>query len=108
MIMDTFEQKMEAMMKMPPDEQAKMVENLRSRCQCPGCPSYNDCAKNAGESLFCSTGKSFMCISNEAGCVCPTCPVAADMGLKYNYFCTRGAEKALRYEHTVWGASLVK
>jgi hypothetical protein len=106
--MDTFQQHMEAMKKMPAKERESAVADLKSRCTCPGCPSFNDCAKNAKELLFCATGKSFMCITEERGCICPTCPVANDLGLKYQFFCTRGSEKAQRFEHTVWGASLVK
>jgi hypothetical protein len=106
--MDKFEEKMKAMMEMPPEERAKAVENLKARCPCPTCSSYNDCAKNAAETLFCSTGKSFMCISDEKGCICPKCPIYEEMGLKYTFFCTRGAEKAQRYEHTLWGATIAK
>ena len=106
--MSRFEEKQKAMQQMPPEELAQMMENLKARCPCPTCPSYNDCAKNAGETLFCATGKSFMCISEEKGCICPKCPIAEELGLRHSYFCTRGSEKAQRYEHTLWGATLVR
>jgi len=106
--MDKYREKMEAMMKMSPEEMKKAMENLKSLCICPTCPTHNACAKKAGEMVFCVTGKSFMCISYEKGCECPKCPVTAELGLHYTNFCTRGEEKAQRFEHTVWGSSLVK
>ncbi|TAJ45598.1 DUF2769 domain-containing protein [Methanofollis fontis] len=105
--MDTFESKVHAMKEMPPAEQKAMVDRLKSMCTCASCPSYTSCAKNGNELIFCATGKSFMCIPTEKGCICPTCPVAAEMGLKYSFFCTRGAEKAQRYEHALWGTKMV-
>ena len=65
-------------------------------------------AKNAKEMLFCWNGKSFMCISFEKKCLCPTCPVTGDLGLKKQSFCTRGSEKAQRYEHTLWGTKVIE
>ncbi|HUU74762.1 MAG TPA: DUF2769 domain-containing protein [Methanoregulaceae archaeon] len=106
--MSKFEENMQAMAKMSKEEQEKKIEMLKGMCQCPTCPSYNTCAKNSKEILFCSTGKSFMCISEEKGCVCPTCPVAPQIGLKYTFFCTRGAEKSQRYENTLWGSTMVR
>jgi hypothetical protein len=106
--MDTFEKMMKAMNDMPQDEVQKTVKELKAMCVCPQCPNYNDCAKKAGEALFCATGRSFMCISDEKGCSCPGCPVTAKLGLKYSFFCTRGSEKAQRYENTLWGATLAK
>jgi hypothetical protein len=102
-----FEEKMRAMKEMDPEKRMEMVNNLMNRCPCPTCPSYNNCAKEAGETLFCSTGKSFMCISEEKSCICPTCPITTEMGLKFKLFCTRGSEKAQRYENTLWGTTMV-
>jgi hypothetical protein len=48
-----------------------------------------------------------MCIPNEVQCICPNCTVTKQLGLKYNKFCTRGAEKAQRYEHALWGTKMV-
>jgi len=106
--MDTFEQAMDAMSKMDKDEQSKKIGSMKDMCICPKCPSYTSCAKNAKELLFCATGKSFMCIDQEKGCICPGCPVTKQLGLKNKFFCTKGSEKAQRYEHTIWGASLVR
>ncbi len=105
--MDKFEMLMQKMREMPPEEQVKMVESNRAACICPGCPTYTSCAKNADERLFCSTGKSFMCISEEKSCLCPTCPVHEKMGLKYQFYCIRGSEKAQRYESTLWGTKII-
>lgn len=104
--MDKFEQAMEAMSKMSKPDQAAAIERLKGMCTCPGCPTYTNCAKKNGEMLFCATGKSFMCIDREKDCICPSCPVSGDLGLKHKFYCTRGAEKAQRYEHTIWGTSL--
>jgi len=106
--MDTFEQTMESMAKKTKKEQAELIADFKSRCPCPKCPSYNNCASKAGERLFCVVGKSFMCISQDKGCSCPPCPVGKEVGLKYQKFCLHGSEMAQRYEHTIWGASLNK
>jgi hypothetical protein len=105
--MDTFENLMQQIRGMSAREEAKWVEDTKKLCTCPSCPTYNACAKNNRESLFCTIGKSFMCISAEKQCICPSCPVTGAAGLKYTNFCTRGAEKAQRYEHTVWGSKIV-
>lgn len=105
--MDKFEEAMKTTAKMPVAEQMKAIEGMRGSCICPGCPTYTNCAKNAREILFCVTGKSFMCIPAEKGCKCPDCPITTEMGLKYQSFCTRGAEKAQRYEHAIWGTRMV-
>ncbi|MHA1410329.1 MAG: DUF2769 domain-containing protein [Candidatus Odinarchaeia archaeon] len=94
--MDKFEETMSKMATMTP-EQAKlaMQENMKL-CTCPQCPSYNNCAKDNNELLYCATGKSPTCITDEAGCICPSCPVTPKMGLKNLYYCTRGSEKEIR------------
>ena len=104
--MDTFEQMMQTMKGMSPAELAEGMKKYADMCTCPTCPTYNKCAKKAKEILFCATGKSFMCISEEKDCICPTCPVTPEIGLKYKFFCTRGAEKAQRYEHALWGTKI--
>ena len=104
--MDKFEQMVQMWQKMSPEEQRKGLEMEKGKCICPKCPTYTNCAKNAKELLFCATGKSFMCISEEKGCNCPTCPVTPEYGMKYQKFCLRGSEMAQRYEKTIWGTSL--
>ncbi|MEN6610635.1 MAG: DUF2769 domain-containing protein [Methanoregulaceae archaeon] len=105
--MDKFEETMLSMTGMSEAEMAEAMRKAREMCTCPTCPTYDRCAKNAKEMLFCATGKSFMCISDEKGCICPDCPVSKDFGLKYDYFCTKGSEKALRYEHALWGTKTI-
>ncbi len=104
--MDKFEQIMKAGKDMPPAEMKTAMEKMISMCTCPTCPTYNRCAKNAKEIFFCGTGKSFMCISEEKGCICPSCPVTTELGLKYTFFCTKGAEKTIRYERALWGTKI--
>jgi hypothetical protein len=105
--MDTFEQMLKNVKGMSLKEMAVAEEKLRGMCRCPGCPTHNACAKNAKELLFCIVGKSFMCISEDKGCICPSCPVAAEFGLKNTFFCLKGAEKSQRYEHALWGTRRV-
>ena len=45
---------------------------------------------------FCVTGKSQDYIFEKKGCICPTCPVRATLGLKKAYYCIRGAEQEQR------------
>jgi hypothetical protein len=105
--MDKFEQMMKNVKGMSPKELVAAEEKFKGMCNCPGCPTHNKCAKNAKELLFCITGKSFMCISEDKGCICPSCPVAAEFGLKNKSFCLKGAEKSQRYEHALWGTKMV-
>jgi hypothetical protein len=101
-----IEQMVDMWQKMTPAEQRNGMEMGRAKCFCTKCPPYTSCAKNAQELLFCATGKSFMRISDEKSCLCPTCPVTPEYGLKYQKFCIRGSEMAQRYENTLWGTSL--
>jgi hypothetical protein len=104
--MDTFEKTMESISKKTKKEQADLIADFKSKCPCPKCPTFNTCAYNAGEKLFCIMGKSFMCIDDDKGCNCPQCPIGKEVGLKNQKFCLRGSEMAQRYEHTLWGTSL--
>jgi len=47
-----------------------------------------------------------MCISEQKACICPACPLTPEFGLKNNSFCMKGAEKAQRNEHTLWGSKI--
>jgi hypothetical protein len=104
--MDVFEQRMKAEKGMSPAEVKNGMENYNGMCTCPKCPTFTACAREAEERLFCLQGKSFMCISGEKGCICPKCPVTPALGLKYRFFCTKGAEKTQRYEHALWGTKV--
>ena len=49
-----------------------------------------------GADLFCLVGKSRECQQDELGCICPDCPVTAELDLKNTYYCTQGSEKEMR------------
>ena len=93
--MDDFERLIEEYEKLSSPEKADKIKQLAVDCVCPICPSFNDCAKDKGENVFCITGKSNGCIDTELGCLCPTCPLAQryQIGLMYNFYCQRGNEK---------------
>lgn len=86
----TFEQNMEAMSKMSPEEIETKMGELTKMCICGDCPTY----VGAGEKrlLFCATEKSKI-IKEEKGCICPGCPVYENMGLRWDYYCTKGSGK---------------
>ncbi len=86
----TFEQAMEAMGKMSPEDMNTRIAELTKICICGKCPSY----KGTGEKrlLFCATGKSEL-IQKEKGCMCPTCPVTEMIGLRWIYYCMKGSGK---------------
>lgn len=105
--MDKFEETILSMTGMSEDERAEAGRKFAAMCTCPDCPTYNRCAKKANELLFCATGKSFMCISEEKECICPDCPVTPEFGLKHTFYCTKGSEKAQRYERTLWGTKTI-
>jgi hypothetical protein len=104
--MDAFEQKMKDMKGMSGKDMKEAEEKFMGMCNCPKCPTYTKCAKNAKELIFCLKGKSFMCISEEKGCICPGCPVWDECGMKHKFFCMRGAEKSQRYEQALWGTKI--
>jgi len=70
------------------EEKKKMVVSM---CTCRQCPSFKACGESIGY-CFPSIGKS-NCIKNENGCVCGTCPVTSQLGLKHDYYCIKGSEK---------------
>jgi hypothetical protein len=94
--LDKFEEVMKMMSKMTDEERMKSMKDKKSLCICGSCPSYNDCAKDKGELLYCSLGASPSCITEAPACICGACPVTTKMGLKNQYFCTKGSEKEQR------------
>ncbi len=90
--MDEFEKFLE----MTEEEQKKITKANKALCDCPNCPTYNECAQEKGEVLYCILGASPTCITEELGCVCPACPVWEKMDLSHEYFCTKGTEKEQR------------
>lgn len=69
----------------------KNEANLNA-CFCPRCPSYNECAKEKMERLYCAEeiGKSG-CEYKMNGCLCGGCPVHAKSELKSGYYCINGS-----------------
>ena len=90
--MDKFEQVAQQMSQMDEQDRMKMTQAKKDLCICSGCPTYNKCAKNKNELLYCALGRSPTCITEELGCICPSCPVTEQMGLVKEFFCTRGSE----------------
>jgi Protein of unknown function (DUF2769) len=95
--MDKFEQSMTNMLKRSPEKRLQETAKEKQICICPDCPTYNDCAKEAQELLYCVYGSSFHCIYEDNGCICPTCPVTDDLGLLNDDFCIKGSEAARRW-----------
>ena len=95
---DAFVGTMKGLMTMPRNEVNAKVAELGKMCICGRCPTYNNCAKVAGENLFCYHGTSFNCITEPNGCLCPGCPVTKPLGLKFQGYCATGTEKAQRFD----------
>jgi len=68
------------------------IQDLRGKCVCTRCPTYNACAAKKNELLFCISGKS-ACKPEKFGCVCGMCPVEKELGFGGMYFCTEGKVK---------------
>ena len=66
------------------------TEKNTSRCLCPGCPTYNDCMRDASQWLFCSRGET-ECLPHARGCICGECPVWEEYDLASTYYCLEGA-----------------
>jgi hypothetical protein len=60
-------------------------ENVE-RCQCPRCPTYNECMEYSDQRLFCSRGNT-ECTLDEEGCICSECPVWKEYMIKSFYYC---------------------
>ena len=59
-------------------------------CICRMCPSFVDCKE---EIAYCLAEKgSSGCIKEEQGCLCPGCPVQAEVDFQHVFYCTRGSE----------------
>lgn len=72
------------------------IDELKKECICPECPTYNKCAGDAGELLFCFLERSKECIKEQMGCNCPDCPLAGRAGLVNLYYCINGSELEMR------------
>ena len=67
-------------------------ETNLTNCSCPSCPSYNECAKDKLEKLYCASevGRS-TCKYKMNGCVCGSCQVHKDNHLANGYYCLNGS-----------------
>jgi hypothetical protein len=68
-------------------------ENMK-KCVCAKCPSYNECSAGKNELLFCAIGKSG-CEYKMNGCICGSCPVEIENGLKAGYYCLKGSAEEM-------------
>ncbi len=85
-----FEDAMKMMATMSQDEmKAKIAESAKICADfCGKCPSYTGTGEK--DLVFCAKGKSKK-IKAEKGCLCPGCPVTDAMGLRWDYYCTKGS-----------------
>jgi hypothetical protein len=74
---------------------AEAVKTHYEECVCPGCPTYNSCAGDKGERVYCFGGKSTSCVkeSDMSGCICPGCPVQEALKFEKMYYCIYGNAK---------------
>jgi len=95
--MDQFEELLIRLEKLPEEDRKARIKELESECVCPICPTFNQCANDVGENIFCINGKS-KCIETEKGCICPTCPFALKyrLGVIHNFYCRNGGEMEQR------------
>jgi hypothetical protein len=93
--MNKYEDMLQRLSLMSPDEKNVFLESNRSLCVCPKCPTYSECMRQKEERMFCWYEKS-PCPVTPTGCLCPTCPVAALMGYSHTYYCSGGTERELR------------
>jgi len=94
--MDTFDQVFPGI--------EKKIPELKRQCICPDCPTYNECARDGKEFLYCIYGRSFSCVTEDLGCICPGCPLIMDLGLLNLTFCLLGSEQSQRYLKSIGGA----
>ena len=95
---DTFIKTTKSVKTMPKEQVKAKFEELVRMCICGKCPTYNSCAKDAGEDFYCLHGTSFHCITAIDGCLCPGCPVTPLLGLKHQAYCLMGSEKSQRFD----------
>jgi len=96
--MDKFEQLLQELKEMSGSDRNNTINKYKESCICETCPTYNECAGDANEKLFCVNGKSKECITKIKGCECPNCPFAHahDIGTIYNTYCIMDSEMEQR------------
>jgi hypothetical protein len=95
--MEKFEEMVVNFGKFSLEKRIAAMKKATEECICPDCPTYDDCARKAGESLFCAHGSSFICVTQEITCICRQCQVWKEYGQAHEYFCNRGSEAAQRW-----------
>lgn len=95
--MDTFETLIQELKNSPAAERDQIIQEKKTQCICPKCPTYTSCSIIEQERAFCLIGQSFQCISFDKGCICDTCKIFKDSGFKNKKFCMLGDEKGQRY-----------
>lgn len=73
------------------EDRKRDLQMYRSKCNCPPCPTYNECTKKHDELAFCLGNRS-SCELTQKVCFCPGCPVHKQLDLAYMYYCMRGNE----------------
>ncbi len=81
--------------KMDVESQEEVMRENCQLCRCAECPSYNICAGDKGEKVFCILSASG-CISDLKGCLCADCCVAQRMGMTTSRYCVEGTEATRR------------
>jgi hypothetical protein len=96
--MDKFELTINEVVEMSEMDRNNTIETYKESCICPNCATYNECATDTNEKLFCVTGKSMTCITKIKGCECPVCQFAQslDVGAINNTYCLKGSEMEQR------------
>ncbi|WP_223791355.1 DUF2769 domain-containing protein [Methanobacterium spitsbergense] len=62
--MDKFEQKIQEVMEMSDRDRNNAIEHYKGSCICHTCATYDQCAADANEKLFCVTGKVWNVLLN--------------------------------------------
>jgi len=83
------------------EERWTVYDRWKASCTCPDCPSYNACARENSELLYCILGMSNSCIREDRHCTCPSCPLYGELGLSGKDFCMKGSEAAIRFERAL-------
>ena len=67
----------------------EVTDANRELCLCPGCPTFDGCMRDGGETLYCGVGRT-PCEPASKGCLCGGCPVTSAYALKGGYYCLSG------------------
>ena len=62
-VLDIFDTLIQEVMEMSENERNESIGSYKGSCICQTCATYNECATEANENLFCVTGKSKRIVS---------------------------------------------